>query len=488
MKTLILFFLASTLLVVCPPNAEAREPVSIDFFYDNLEPYGAWREVGDYGYCWQPRDVDRDWRPYSDGRWLYSDAGWTWDSDEPYSWAVYHYGRWANVDDVGWVWIPGTEWGPGWVSWRHSSEYVGWAPLPPEARFDVSIGISAWADDYYDIGPRNYCFVHSRNFGNRHLRSVFVDQSENYTIINQTTNITNITYQNNGIHNGGPRFDQQSRLSDQPFQRYTLDRRQDFDGDQRRPSAEHLRSRVDGKSLSVFALPFAGHSNAGPSKHGERIDHAQVNRGWSNAGSPEDIAALRSKMQSKQRPPESLPPKPKFDRANNDQSRIQERPSQPMDQGPKGKARPPGIPADPKRLPSEPETKPKMHDQQRQPSDNPKHDKPKDMQAPNRDTPGKPNEQRRPQSNDAPKSKPQQQPEQRPQGKKPDSKPQEPKQNKPKSRPQEPKYKAPKPQQNKPEPKRDQPKSAPQAKPQAPSDKGKDKTDDKHKKKSNDDK
>src|SRR2546423_9736807 len=30
--------------------------------------------------------------------------------------------------------VPGDEWAPAWVSWRSSKDYVGWAPLPPEAR------------------------------------------------------------------------------------------------------------------------------------------------------------------------------------------------------------------------------------------------------------------------------------------------------------------------------------------------------------------
>src|ERR1041384_6364509 len=131
-------WLAATLLllgVTTPAPTRAAVEVSVDLFHESLAPYGEWREVGDYGYCWHPR-VEADWRPYSVGRWLYTDAGWTWNSEEPFSWAVYHYGRWTRVDEVGWVWVPGTEWGPAWVSWRRSPEYVGWAPLPPEARFE----------------------------------------------------------------------------------------------------------------------------------------------------------------------------------------------------------------------------------------------------------------------------------------------------------------------------------------------------------------
>src|SRR4051812_41995983 len=61
------------------------QPRSYDTFYRKLEPYGAWRETADYGYVWQPEQAQRsrDWRPYTDGRWAYTDAGWTWVSEEP---------------------------------------------------------------------------------------------------------------------------------------------------------------------------------------------------------------------------------------------------------------------------------------------------------------------------------------------------------------------------------------------------------------------
>ena len=143
MKKLLTFLTAALLFGMVTPTTQARDAVSVDFFYDNLEPHGDWREVGGYGYCWQPRDVGPDWRPYSDGRWVYTDAGWTWDSNEDFGWAVYHYGRWVDVGRVGWVWVPGTEWGPGWVSWRHSPQHTGWAPLPPEARLLLAIGLSS---------------------------------------------------------------------------------------------------------------------------------------------------------------------------------------------------------------------------------------------------------------------------------------------------------------------------------------------------------
>ncbi len=486
MKTLSTLLLAGVLLLACASPAQAREPVSLDVFYDNLEPYGSWREVGDYGYCWQPRDVDRDWRPYSDGRWVYSDAGWTWDSDEPYGWAVYHYGRWADVEDIGWIWIPGTEWGPGWVSWRHSPRYVGWAPLPPEALFLRGVGLSAWVDDYYDIGPSSYRFVEGRNFGARRMGSVFVDQRQNITIINETTNITNITYEGDFVHNGGLRFDQQSRLSEEPLRRYKLDRRQDFDGDARHQTPDHLRSRINGDSLSMMAPSFQNRASSAPRKLSEKLGKVDVNRGWKNSGSSAQMDEAREHMKSKIRAPEQLPPRAKQDRPDdrkpNDNPRTKDRPPEPMDQGPKGKPRPPGISADPKRLPSEPETKPRINQPQRPDANDsqPKEPQPRPEQQekPKAPEPRKEPKREEPQSKPMEKrpevARPEQRPDRKPEANKPEQRPdRKPEAQKSQQRPDN------KPESNKPE---QRPQSKPEA--QAPrSGKGQGKPDEKRKKK-----
>ena len=104
---------------------------SIDDFRSGLQPYGRWIDTPDYGWVWQPRNVSYRWQPYWDGRWIWTTAGWTWVSDEPWGWATYHYGRWAAVDGVGWVWLPGRVWAPAWVAWRWGGGYAGWCPLGP---------------------------------------------------------------------------------------------------------------------------------------------------------------------------------------------------------------------------------------------------------------------------------------------------------------------------------------------------------------------
>ena len=61
---------------------------------------------------------------------------------------MFHYGRWYR-DSVGWVWVPGYDWGPAWVCWRQGDGYCGWAPLPPAAVFKPGIGL--WFDGHVAV-------------------------------------------------------------------------------------------------------------------------------------------------------------------------------------------------------------------------------------------------------------------------------------------------------------------------------------------------
>ncbi len=233
MKRILLALTIVALLVPTVRQAAAAE-VSVDFFYNNLSG-GNWIEVGDYGYGWQP-DIavsDSNWRPYSDGYWAYTDVGWTWVSYEDFGWATYHYGRWSRVADYGWVWFPGNdlEWGPAWVSWRTGGDYIGWAPLPPRgpgiAYAGVSIG--SQVDVEFDIGPAYYNFVDVRYIGEPVLRDRIFAPSQNVTYINQTVNVTNITYSNNTVYNYGPDYNALSARSSRPIQRLSLERQENVD-------------------------------------------------------------------------------------------------------------------------------------------------------------------------------------------------------------------------------------------------------------------
>lgn len=114
-------------------SAEAQARVSVGVFFDRLAPHGRWARHGSHGYVFVPAGVGRDWRPYTQGHWAYTnDYGWYWVSDEPFGWATYHYGRWGYSRSYGWYWVPGNVWAPAWVTWRTGGDYVGWAPIAPE--------------------------------------------------------------------------------------------------------------------------------------------------------------------------------------------------------------------------------------------------------------------------------------------------------------------------------------------------------------------
>lgn len=103
----------------------------VAMFYEELSPYGNWVDYGNFGPVWYPTRVTENWRPYLDGRWVPTDAGWVFETSEPWGWATYHYGNWMPTEDYGWVWVPGSTWYPSTAAWRTSDDYIGWAPIPP---------------------------------------------------------------------------------------------------------------------------------------------------------------------------------------------------------------------------------------------------------------------------------------------------------------------------------------------------------------------
>jgi len=171
--------------------AQAATDVDLSFFYDRLAPYGDWVEHPRYSWVWCPRDVSVEWRPYTDGHWVYTDEfGWLWESDQPWGWACFHYGRWDWDDQLGWFWVPGYTWGPAWVAWCTAPDYIGWAPLPPVVRWRPGIGLDLHGFDLDDIPARRWCFVSERFFDEPILRTHILLPSRNVTIFSQRRNVT----------------------------------------------------------------------------------------------------------------------------------------------------------------------------------------------------------------------------------------------------------------------------------------------------------
>lgn len=115
----------------------------------DLDSYGTWQNVPDYGNVWAPSNVPPDWAPYQDGSWVWEPYwGWTWVSYEPWGWAPYHYGRWF-LWNSSWVWWPGPVypfyrplWAPAYVGFfgfgpglGFGFSSFGWLPLGPADPF-----------------------------------------------------------------------------------------------------------------------------------------------------------------------------------------------------------------------------------------------------------------------------------------------------------------------------------------------------------------
>jgi hypothetical protein len=282
-------------------NGESGDTADISMFYDDLKPYGTWYNTSQYGDVWHPTVADQkpDWRPYTNGSWGQTDQGWTWLSDEPFGWAVYHYGRWTQLKDTGWVWVPDSEWATAWVAWRSSSNlqmaevsgpadlsyhdadtrsaassaaadaapganahsaarasdapdtapdasgpapdssgpapggpavavnYIGWAPLPPDAELTVDGDIGPSVDASCDIDPDAYAFVDAADIGDPDLSVDVFPRDRDYFYVEHTLNVTNIAYVGRGtgsVYVGGPDFARVRAVSRQPVPALALDR------------------------------------------------------------------------------------------------------------------------------------------------------------------------------------------------------------------------------------------------------------------------
>jgi hypothetical protein len=216
--------------------------VGVDYFYSNLAPYGYWVNRPSYGWVWLPRHIRHGWRPYSSGRWAYTDYGWTWVSSEPFGWATYHYGRWNLDPDYGWAWVPGTDWGPSWVSWQQGGGYLGWAPLPPQVGFSAGVGLDFGGFNVATgIDPGWYCFAPERSFLAANVGAYVLPPGQNVTIIRNTTNITNYRVENGRVFNGSVPVDRIQQVTGQPVRQLQLAN-----------ASDPRVARVNGNQVALF--------------------------------------------------------------------------------------------------------------------------------------------------------------------------------------------------------------------------------------------
>lgn len=125
---------------------------------DDLDYYGDWQYLSDYGYSWHPR-VDTGWAPYQSGYWTMDyPYGLTWVSSEPWGYAPYHYGRWTNVSNQ-WYWVPEAvnsypSYSPALVAFiPFSNSSVAWVALGPGDPYEARYYDPYWQPTY--VYPSN---------------------------------------------------------------------------------------------------------------------------------------------------------------------------------------------------------------------------------------------------------------------------------------------------------------------------------------------
>ena len=246
---------------------EDAYPTEMDtsYFYDYLSPYGIWVHHPPYGYVWIPERMAYGWRPYSRGQWVWSDFGWTWVSQFRWGWIPFHYGRWGWDRYLGWYWVPGTEWGPSWVSWRTGDLYIGWAPIPPEARFVPGVGITSLP---FTLHHSAWVFVEYPYFLDSRLYRYVLPMERNLTIINYSAIRTDILVRNDRVVNRGIDIDQIRRRTKQTISRYELT-----------PAAQPGQSRVSEDRVEIYNPIIKRNETARPKRIVEREEaQGQITR------------------------------------------------------------------------------------------------------------------------------------------------------------------------------------------------------------------
>jgi hypothetical protein len=261
-----------------PPSQpeEPSAPVTVTYFYNSLAPYGSWVDIDGYGRCWRPSVCvyNPGWQPYCDhGHWVYTDCGWYWYSDYSWGWAPFHYGRWFQHPHWGWCWTPDTVWGPSWVTWRYSSGYCGWAPLPPFATYEAGVGffyrgaaVSIGFD--WDLSDVCFVFVPTRFFCDPHPRSHCVPPTQVKQIFNQTTIINNFNGHGRNLVNRGIDPERITAITHTPIHQVAL---RDADTRSGHGPRNDQFSR-DGKTLTIGRPP----QSASPAQN--RPSQPNINR------------------------------------------------------------------------------------------------------------------------------------------------------------------------------------------------------------------
>jgi hypothetical protein len=191
--------------------------------YEDLDDYGRWSYTANYGPVWVPTHVAVDWAPYRYGHWVWvAPWGWTWVDDEPWGFAPFHYGRWCQVGG-GWAWVPG----PVVIRPVYAPALVAFVGGGGGFHFSLSLGGGpgvAW----FPLGPGEVFvpayhvsrgYVNQVNVTNTVVNVTRVTNVYNYYTVNRNTNMTRITYANQGARNAVTAVSRETFVNARPVAR-----------------------------------------------------------------------------------------------------------------------------------------------------------------------------------------------------------------------------------------------------------------------------
>jgi hypothetical protein len=173
--------------------------------------------------------------------------------------------------------------------------------LPPETEVVYeSRALTGQLDVEFDIGPGYYNFVDVRYIGEPVLRSRIIEVNQNVTYINQTVNVTNITYKNKTVYNYGPDLNTVNQFSSRPVQTLKLERQSNVDVATAAKSGG--LTKVQGNSLVVAAPLEIKKAGAGkelaPPTVKTRVAQPKFEKGWSVAGDASAQQQLKEKIKT----------------------------------------------------------------------------------------------------------------------------------------------------------------------------------------------
>jgi len=177
--------------------------------YEDLDEYGGWRDVPEYGTIWFPHVTVVGWAPYRYGHWVWiSPWGYTWVDDEPWGYAPFHYGRWVNVGSA-WGWVPcrpAAVVGVAYVRPVYAPALVAWVG---GSGFSVGIGVGRGGNvGWFPLGPREVyvpsyrvsrTYVNNVNITNTTVNTTVVNNYYNNVVVNKNVTVNNVTYVNQRV-------------------------------------------------------------------------------------------------------------------------------------------------------------------------------------------------------------------------------------------------------------------------------------------------